>query len=106
MANQGLSGKLVRDKIPEIIGADGGDPNVRTLNDEEYTASLKAKLIEEVDELLTAPVEKRTEEVADVIEVLQAMVQNYGLKWDAVEVECLRKRGERGGFEARVWLEQ
>jgi len=101
---QEQSGKLVRDKIPDIIKADGGDPQVVILDAEEYTTSLRSKLLEEVEELLSASDENRVEEVADVVEVLHAMVQHYGLDWDAVEAEGLRKRHERGGFEGRLWL--
>jgi predicted house-cleaning noncanonical NTP pyrophosphatase (MazG superfamily) len=66
---------------------------------------LRAKLLEEVEELLAAPDDKRVEEVADVVEVLYAMVEHYGLDWDEVEVEGLRKRHEKGGFEGRIWLQ-
>ena len=52
-----------------------------------------------------APNDKRIEEAADVLEVLHTMVEDYGLDWDAVEVEVRRKRQEKGGFGGRVWLE-
>ena len=100
------SGKLVRDRIPEIIREAGGDPQTTLLGDEDYTEALRLKLLEEVEELLASPAEKRIEEVADVVEVLKAIVQDYGLDWDAVEGEGVRKRHERGGFEGRIWLEQ
>ena len=106
MVQQERSGKLVRDRIPDIIREAGGDPTTTLLGDEDYTEALRLKLLEEVEELLAAPAEKRIEEVADVVEVLEAMVQDYGLDWDEVEAEGLRKRHERGGFEGRVWLDQ
>lgn len=43
-------GKLVRDKIPGIIGADGGQPATRTLGEQEYRAALLAKLVEDARE--------------------------------------------------------
>jgi predicted house-cleaning noncanonical NTP pyrophosphatase (MazG superfamily) len=106
MVQQERSGKLVRDRIPDIIREAGGDPTTTLLEDEDYTEALRLKLLEEVEELLAAPAEKRIEEVADVVEVLEAMVQDYGLDWDEVEAAGLRKRHERGGFEGRVWLDQ
>ena len=41
-------GKLVRDKIPQIIIEDGRTPIVRNLSDEEYLSELDRKLNEEV----------------------------------------------------------
>jgi predicted house-cleaning noncanonical NTP pyrophosphatase (MazG superfamily) len=104
MVEQEGSGKLVRDKIPDIIREAGGEPATVILNDTDYTVALRAKLLEEVSELLEAPANRRTEEAADVVEVLHAMMEDYGLDWDAVEVEALRKRQERGGFGGRIWL--
>lgn len=43
-------GKLVRDKIPEIIKEDGKTPITRILDDEEYLDELDIKLSEEVQE--------------------------------------------------------
>lgn len=42
--------KLVRDKIPEIIEADGKTCKTKILSDEEYIAALETKLNEEVAE--------------------------------------------------------
>ena len=44
-------GKLVRDRIPEIVAAEGGQQNVRVLDDDEYARALLDKLVEEVNEL-------------------------------------------------------
>lgn len=41
-------GKLVRDKIPEIIEASGATPLTRILETEEYLSCLETKLDEEV----------------------------------------------------------
>ena len=43
--------KLVRDKIPEFIIADGQKPHMRVLEIEEYIQYLKAKATEEADEI-------------------------------------------------------
>ena len=40
--------KLVRDRIPQLIVEDGRSPLTRFLNDWEYVAELKKKLIEEI----------------------------------------------------------
>jgi predicted house-cleaning noncanonical NTP pyrophosphatase (MazG superfamily) len=105
MIQQQRSGKLVRDRIPDIIRANGGDSHTTVLDDREYTLALQAKVHEEIEELLASPADKRTEELADIVEVLYALAEHYGLDWDAVEIVRLRKKHERGGFEGRVWLE-
>lgn len=38
--------KLVRDKIPNIIKNNGGEPYTRILSNDEYIENLKKKLIE------------------------------------------------------------
>jgi predicted house-cleaning noncanonical NTP pyrophosphatase (MazG superfamily) len=47
-------GKLVRDKISQIIRAQGGEPIVRVAAAVEYRELLRAKLAEEVGEVLAA----------------------------------------------------
>ena len=44
--------KLVRDKIPEIIRAEGKVPSVTYVKGIEYSESIGDKLYEEVEELL------------------------------------------------------
>lgn len=46
--------KLVRDKIPDIIAADGRQYATEIMSDEEYLAALKQKLVEEAQEVLEA----------------------------------------------------
>ena len=42
--------KLVRDKIPDIIRADGEEPSIRIASKDEFYTLLVQKLDEEVDE--------------------------------------------------------
>ena len=46
--------KLVRDKIPEIIVGNGGEPFTRILDEDEYKVELETKLMEEYNEVLLA----------------------------------------------------
>src|ERR1035438_7836644 len=62
--------KLVRDQIPAIIAADGGQPVTRVLDDAGYEAALRAKLLEEAHEAQAAPDGQLASELADVLEVL------------------------------------
>lgn len=93
-------GKLVRDKIPDIIRAEGLDPLIRVAGPEEYAVRLRDKLREEVGEFLASGDDP--EELADILEVLHALARQIGS--DPEELERLRaaKEAERGGFAGRV----
>lgn len=99
-------GKLVRDRIPEIIRESGRDPVVSVLEDAQYSAALEEKLREEVDELLSAAESDRLEEAADIYEVLNALVGLLGASMQEVKDLAEAKRASRGGFDSRLWLEQ
>ena len=95
-------GKLVRDKIPQIIIADGRTPIVRTLSDEEYLSELDRKLNEEVAEYQA---DKSLEEMADVLEVLFAICEARGHSVDELMAVRDKKREKRGGFRDKVYWE-
>lgn len=93
--------KLVRDKIPQIIEAQGEKANIRILNDAEYTQCLEKKLDEEVAEFHR---DQNTEELADILEVAFALGENLGCtKEDLMEI-YRRKHEKRGGFQDRIFL--
>ena len=62
-------GKLVRDRIPEIIRNDRKQPITHIASEEEYSLKLGEKLKEEVSEFLAG---MNNEEMADILEVLHA----------------------------------
>lgn len=95
-------GKLVRDKIPQIIIADGRTPIVRTLSYEEYLSELDRKLNEEVAEYQA---DKSLEEIADVLEVLLAICEARGHSVDELMEVRDKKREKRGGFRDKVYWE-
>lgn len=93
--------KLVRDHIPEIIKANGGIATTRILSADEYSASLKEKLLEEVQEFLYDDSE---EELADIFEVLMAIMDEHGISFDELEGVRHRKAEKNGGFKNRIFL--
>jgi predicted house-cleaning noncanonical NTP pyrophosphatase (MazG superfamily) len=96
---------LVRDLIPDLIRADGGHPVTRHLNDAEFHAALLDKLLEEAREAREARDGELLGELADVLEVLAALVQQQGWTWDDIEQARQSKRSSRGAFTTRTWLE-
>ena len=94
--------KLVRDRIPEIIEADGKTCKTRILSDDEYIVYLEKKLNEEVAEYQT---DKNLEEMADILEVLRSLCIARGYSLDELESLCEKKAYERGGFADKVFLE-
>ncbi len=97
--------KLVRDGIPRIIEAGGGQPVTRVLDQAGYLTALRAKLVEEAEEAQTASGRQLRSELADVLEILQALAAAHGMSWEDVVAEAARKRDERGGFGQRIFLE-
>ena len=91
--------KLVRDRIPEIIAAQGEKPIFRVMDNREYTVGLEKKLEEEVAEYLES---KEIEELADVLEVLYALCEGHSV--DELRKVYEKKRAERGGFSKRILL--
>ena len=98
-------GKLVRDRIPDIIRADGGDPLIRVLPRDEYRLALLDKLVEESTEARDAPSGDLLGELADVWEVLAAILADRAWTTDHLRDAADAKRVERGGFQQRLWLE-
>ena len=97
--------KLVRDGIPRIIEAGGGQPVTRVLDQAGYLAALRVKLMEEAEEAQAVSDMQLRSELADVLEVLQALTAAHGMSWEDVVAEAARKRDERGGFHQRIFLE-
>jgi predicted house-cleaning noncanonical NTP pyrophosphatase (MazG superfamily) len=95
--------KLVRDRIPEIIRADGKRLKSRVLNDAEHLEALLKKLEEEVAELTEA---RNVEELADVHEVLIALTEALKIKPEELEKTRRGKAAKRGGFQERIFLEE
>lgn len=93
--------KLVRDRIPEIIRADGKEPKTHIANEEEFKQLIVSKLVEEVFEFKKEP---SAEELADILEVIHTLAAEHG---GISHIEEVRKKKavERGGFSKHIVLE-
>ena len=93
--------KLVRDNIPTIIEKGGKKHTTKVLEDKEYLKSLNLKLQEELDEYYE---NEDIEELADLAELLHAILKHKGVSVEEFEQIRLEKREKRGGFDKRLFL--
>ncbi|MFT8320477.1 MAG: nucleoside triphosphate pyrophosphohydrolase [Bacillus sp. (in: firmicutes)] len=97
--------KLVRDKIPEIIEKTGKNFKTRILSDEEYIKELKEKSFEELREYMeAADRDNALEELADVLEIVNAFAVYHQSSMEEIEQIRKKKSEERGGFKEKVYL--
>ena len=95
--------KLVRDKIIDIIEADGRIAKYRILDDNEYRQELNKKLQEEVKEYLE---DNNVEELADIIEVIYGILNSMDVSIKEFEKIRINKQEKRGAFEKKIYLEK
>lgn len=89
--------KLIRNKIPQIIKANGKIPTTRILPKDEY--------IKELTEYLEANTkEHKLEELSDLLELINALAEHEGTTLKEINNIRKKKAKERGGFSDRVFL--
>ena len=117
MAKTHRSGKLVRDRIPQIILAEGVENDEKravvahvAISNSEFSDALQAKLGEEYDELVEAleggDLDHVVKEMADLTEVMYAICENL-LAVDPSLIDKTRraKKHNTGGFDQRIILD-
>jgi predicted house-cleaning noncanonical NTP pyrophosphatase (MazG superfamily) len=97
-----LYNKLVRDKIPQIIEADGKKAVTRLLDDKEYLSELIKKLQEEAKEFAEDP---SAEELADIKEITIAIREALGIHAGQLEDVRRQKAATNGRFKNKIFLE-
>jgi predicted house-cleaning noncanonical NTP pyrophosphatase (MazG superfamily) len=97
--------KLIRDKMPELVLAERGEVlETRIASDEEFLGLLKAKIIEEAQEVVAAQTkEDLAEELGDLLEVIKAIAQNQNIV-DEMFKSRDAKELKRGTFEKKIVL--
>jgi predicted house-cleaning noncanonical NTP pyrophosphatase (MazG superfamily) len=96
--------KLIRDKLPAIMRAQGLAVFDRRLDDDAFRVSLREKIVEEALEARAAGSrDELVGELADLTEVILALTAAEGLTSAEIEIRRLAKREERGGFDERVF---
>lgn len=97
--------KLVRDNVPTIISERGERVTTARLNREAFLRALRQKLVEEAYEVLDAKdLESVTGELADVQEVIAALIRQLSTTASAIRQQQTRKREELGGFQHGIVL--
>lgn len=99
--------KLVRDKIPRKMMDDGIDPEVRILSTAQLDKALRAKLVEEAQEVVDATTpEAFLEEMADLWEVWYTLIRHHGLlakdAYERARDKGLDKGRFAQGFEVEI----
>ena len=91
------------DKIPDYIKSKGGNVIFHIANDKEYWLKLKEKLHEEVSEFLKA---ESIEEMADILEVIDAIINYKSFSRKELENIKNKKAKERGKFQDKIILDE
>lgn len=94
-----FAGRLVRDGVPALVRQAGHEVRFRELAAEERPRFLKRKISEEARELEAAPPGDEPEEVADLLEALEAFLRARAFDRDQLRKAKEEKRRVRGGFE-------
>lgn len=100
--------KLVRDQIPDLIAASGSQYETVQLSEAEYQQALREKLIEEATEAATALPEQLASELADLLDVIDALLESAGISQESILLERDQKRATKGGFTQKIkllWVE-
>ena len=95
--------KLVRDKIPEEINSmEGRKAKFRIMDENEYIKELNRKLLEESNEFVE---ENDIEELADVMEVIEAIMKSKNINCEDVKKIQEKKKNKKGSFNRKIYLE-
>ena len=96
--------KLIRDHLPSILRAKGIVLNERIMDQEEFISKLKAKLLEEAQEVNASQnLEDLSEELADMLEVIQSIAKATGLSMQQIEQKRVEKLQTKGGFDCKIY---
>lgn len=98
--------KLIRDHIPAIAARRGQRLTTRTASPDELIPLLRAKVVEEANEVADAAPEQLLEELADVLEAVHTLTLTAGHTLDDLEAARASKAHMRGGFTLGLILEQ
>ncbi|TDT61153.1 nucleoside triphosphate pyrophosphohydrolase [Fonticella tunisiensis] len=94
--------KIIRDRIPNIIEAEGKQYKTKILSGDRLLKSLNEKLCEELEEYKKSG---SIEELVDIIEVIYGILKSKGISLFEFEEFRRKKLIEKGGFQKGIFLE-
>lgn len=100
-----IYGKLVRDNVPKLIQCSGREYEVSILDNENFLGELRRKLIEESKEVVSSETkEEMINELADVCEIVEKLMDVYGISQKELDEKKEIKRQTNGGFDKQLFL--
>jgi predicted house-cleaning noncanonical NTP pyrophosphatase (MazG superfamily)/GNAT superfamily N-acetyltransferase len=98
---------LTRSKIKDTFQKDAfSEANCVELDQKTYQEALKKKLQEEVAEVCRASgTEQLSEELGDVLDVIDALCQTHGLDLETIHAKRLLKTQKKGSFNQHTFVD-
>ena len=97
-------GKLIRDRVPEILDRRGVEFTTTVLDDADFARALRMKILEEAQEVADAETAADlVEEFGDLYEVLMTLAKHEGLDEQDIRTRASAKRETHGGFAGRLF---
>lgn len=97
--------KLIRSKLQDKMKKEGVIVNSTSLTQDQYIHQLKNKIIEEANEVMEAKtLDNLITELADVMEVIHAIIEVYKMNILDVEAARLKKRDINGHFTSNDYV--
>ncbi|PFL47594.1 phosphoribosyl-ATP pyrophosphohydrolase [Bacillus cereus] len=85
--------KLIRNKVPQIIKANGKTPTTRSLPKDEYIKEICKKTEEEIKEYIEAKTKSdKLEELSDLLELINALAEQEGTTLEEISTTSEKKK--------------
>ena len=98
--------KLVRDKILDLCKVESIEAKYKYLDKSEHAKALKLKLIEEAEEVSqTNNTAELTEELADILELVESFKKLHSISNDDIEQARVAKHNKKGGFDTGLYID-
>jgi len=95
--------KLVRDNLRNIYASIGQKAKYQKLTPDEHKSQLVRKIIEEVQEIqISDPISDITDEIADIRQVLDDLMELYGISEDEVKKTQQKTYDKKAVFQKEL----
>jgi predicted house-cleaning noncanonical NTP pyrophosphatase (MazG superfamily) len=99
--------KLVRDKVVDVMKGQNKIVETRVLDDREFVAELKVKLMEELDELNEVDFGDKDHfknELADIQLLIDYLLKSNNISKEELDEFQKEKLAKVGGFDKRIFV--